>query len=317
MSAGMAAVGWGSNPFVSADQTLQSQPSSPVESTFDLPAASDSALFSPAALQAMQSVPTAAQPEAPAPPEHHPSGGGLLGDIGGFFSGAAHTVEHAVSSGADSVGNFVTHTIPKAATSVATLPLKLLAGHYNIPAPGLPAYPTLNAAEKQKAMRPGQSVTQPSIRDTSGTYHEPVTLMYHGPLNKLESTLKSQGWAPPNLIPMSEETLNGKSPVLEMQKNAQLGGLSRDHLRVYNMGNNQYGIACTRDLHPTMNLSAGGVSFGHATDSNLNGERDLVMNDILHADPKAANTWQIVQGRPQQSLSKYSYDGQVYEFSLP
>ena len=76
---------------------------------------------------------------------------------------------------------------------------------------------------------------------------------------------------------MSKETLNGKLPVLSLQKNAQLGGLSRDHLRVYQMGNNVYGIAATRDLHPSTNISSKGVTFGHYTSSNLNGERDLIM----------------------------------------
>ncbi|HEY3999913.1 MAG TPA: LssY C-terminal domain-containing protein [Candidatus Xenobia bacterium] len=189
----------------------------------------------------------------------------------------------------------------------------------SVPGGHMPPYPTLDTAEAEKRGA-DQTVTQPVIQDPNGGYHEPVTLIYSGPLNNLQKALHSQGWRRPHLLPISPMTVDGQPDVLTLQKNAFLGGLSRDHLRVYDLGTNpqtgasQYGIAATRDNHPYANHNG----FHHTTDPVLSGERDLIMHDVLIADPAVASKWTAEQGQLTHELSSsYQSDGQVYRFSLP
>ncbi len=242
--------------------------------------------------------------------------GGILNWLGGQAQNlvkagesAFGTVEEDVKQLPGDVANLITGMVTDAK--------HLAAGKYNIPSPGLPPYPKLDPALKQSAKVPGQ-VSQPVLQDPNGGRHEPISLIYTGSLDKLMKTLASQGWTQPGKIPISTMTVDGKPQVAALQKNAQLDGLSRDHLRIFDLGNGRWGIAATRDTQPFVRVhDDGSLTAGHDTDPDIDGERDLVMNDILSASPVAQKTWRVQQGQPQVPLSSgYQTDGQVYSFSL-
>lgn len=120
---------------------------------------------------------------------------------------------------------------------------------------------------------------------------------------------------------MSSMYLDGKPSVLALAKNEN--PLSRDHLRVFSMGTApdgqpRWGIAATRDLHPTVDLPGNGhgLSFGHAVDKNTAGERDLVMHDLLQASPTAAKSWSIVSGSLEDDANHLKIDHEVYEVNV-
>ena len=96
------------------------------------------------------------QPAAPShPAQHHSGGGGLLGDIGSFFTGAAHQVSH-----------FVTRTIPNAGKKRGAVGWRRAQRTLQSPGTGPAAVSHL---EEQAAPRPGATVSQP--RMSSGPGH--------------------------------------------------------------------------------------------------------------------------------------------------
>jgi hypothetical protein len=194
---------------------------------------------------------------------------------------------------------------------------------------------------------------------------EPVTLLLTSSRQDLEQALKQQGWTqnhartPLNYIrqglsvltrynrvsdgPVSKQYLNGKLEDLAFSKNCDYN-LSRDHMRVYRQGTDAgsglpvWAIAATRDVAATVTLKEpkrNGLlpwnwtwrapSFGHNTDPNVDGERDLIMHDLLATGQ--VKEWQAVDGKPtgpawkrqkdgSVQVGSYTSDGKVYRVKL-
>lgn len=199
----------------------------------------------------------------------------------------------------------------------------------------------------------------------NGGIEEPVNLIVTGSLDDLESTLKRTGWTPSaprtpmNYIrqffsvllrhnndpagPISAQYLDGQLAVASFSKNVDYNW-SRDHLRVYAMGTDpasgkpRWGVSASRDTglsltvpHPSLagprpwDWKLPGWDIGHTTDPALDGERDLVMGDLL----KAGNVkdWALVTGQRPAGLdrpapggfevaNRFLTDGRVYDVSL-
>lgn len=246
-------------------------------------------------------------------------GDGALHKVEGLGAGALHTVE-GLGEGAlrtvEGLGEGALHKVEGLGEGL----LSHFPGKYDIPAPGLPAYPKLDPAQKAAAVQrgAGKTVSQPVMQDPHGHKEEPITIQVNGSLSKLEKTLESQGWSSPQGFPMSPALVNGKGPAAILAKNQELGGMSRDHLRIFALGDNQWGIASTRDEQPFARVhDDGSLSFGHEVDKNIDGERDLVMHDLLAGAPSAASSWAVVNGHRQFDNSKaYLSDGKFYTLNL-
>jgi hypothetical protein len=143
--------------------------------------------------------------------------------------------------------------------------------------------------------------------------------------------------------PVSSMYLDGKLPVMVFSKNSDYN-LARDHMRVYALGKDpatgkeRWGIAATRDTAATVTLkkpvhdgpmpwdwSMETPGFGHETDHDLDGERDLIMSDLLAT--RRVKGWAAVEGVApgakveklaggKQKLNQYVTDGRVYEVTL-
>jgi hypothetical protein len=138
--------------------------------------------------------------------------------------------------------------------------------------------------------------------------------------------------------------LNGQSETMAFNKNND-HTLARDHMRVYyegkdpQTGQDLWAIASTRDVAATVTfhpIEKNGFwpwqwhfvppSFGHETDGYVDGERDLIMNDLLSTGH--VTNWMAVNGqRPQGyagsrqpdgllKVGRYTTDGQVYQVDL-
>jgi hypothetical protein len=201
-----------------------------------------------------------------------------------------------------------------------------VAGESVLPAPSLPRLPrlssTLIAQAKQRGA--GKTITVSAIRYPKGSYHEPPTIIVYGPRRKLERLLQREGWGAPGLFPFSPENLNGHRPAFVYEKNAQLGGLSRDHLRDYDMGRSartgleEDEIAASRDIAPEISdTNQGKLTFHHRVSHDLVGERNLIVRDILAGDPAASNTLELVKTvRLVHNVKSYPTDGYTYLITL-
>ncbi|HEY3997249.1 MAG TPA: LssY C-terminal domain-containing protein [Candidatus Xenobia bacterium] len=211
-------------------------------------------------------------------------------------------------------------SVTGAASTVGSLFGNLLGpGKYDLPAPALPAYPQLNSQLVQHAMEPNVTISTPAMKDAGGGVHEPTTVRWSGSLATLKAALQKEGWGPATLVPMSPMYVNGHAPVLSLQKNAQLEGMSRDHVRVFQVAPNTYDIHATRDTNPFMRVSSNGTeTYGHETDPQIDGERNLVVSDLLKAMPSVASTLHFVHGVPTATApSNYVTNGYVAELGTP
>lgn len=195
--------------------------------------------------------------------------------------------------------------------------------------------------------------------------HEPVTLMVTGSKAQLTKALRASGWienapsTPLNYIkqglavltrfnrvpegPVSPMYLDGQLPALVFSKNSDFN-LARDHLRVYQVGTDakigepRWAIAATRDTAATVTLhkpvkdgpkpwdwKLETPGFGHETDNDLDGERDLIMHDLLAS--KQVTGWAAVDAtRPgakvgpaedgRLKVNQYTTDGRIYDVKL-
>lgn len=197
--------------------------------------------------------------------------------------------------------------------------------------------------------------------------HDPVNLVVHGSREDLVKALESQGWVQAAPLgfkgntkllvsalfgignsddgPVSKQYLNGRVEDMAFNKNSD-HSLGRDHFRVYHQGKDANGqdvwaIAAIRDLsvsltvpHPERNGSwlpwkwdVEKPRFTHRPDVNIDGERDLVMDDLLKSQQVA--DWAAIDGRLPKGHSKdstgpgryelinrYPSDGKVYEVTL-
>ncbi|HEY3998000.1 MAG TPA: hypothetical protein VGO93_04005, partial [Candidatus Xenobia bacterium] len=154
--------------------------------------------------------------------------------------------------------------LPPPLSSAAHVVSSTLAGEYPIAAPSLPVIAPLNAHLVSQGDLRGENlhVMSPVSQDAQGHHHEPVTVIVEGHLDKLTSLLGKEGWAPPSLFPMTPMQVNGHYQVASLVKNSEAGGMSRDHLRIFDLGKNpangrqQWGITATRDLEPELSISA-------------------------------------------------------------
>jgi len=195
--------------------------------------------------------------------------------------------------------------------------------------------------------------------------HEPVTMIVTGSLDDIADSLRSQGWvqnanrsignyAKQGLSALTRFNKVPEGPVSPMYLDGQLAeaafsknsdyNLARDHLRVFPMakdpatGEPRWAIAATRDTAATVTLphpvkdgpkpwdwSFRVPDFSHATDHDLDGERDLIMHDMLKsgwvkdwqavkADPKGAKVSPAADGR--LNGNQYVTDGKVFTVRL-
>lgn len=146
--------------------------------------------------------------------------------------------------------------------------------------------------------------------------------------------------------PMSDQYLDGKVADLSFNKNSDYA-IGRDHLRVYHRGQDPvtgedlWAIAAIRDYAVTLRLKRPDThgspwpwkwdwhapSFFHSPDENIDGERDLVMEDLVKSG--MVKDWAAVDGqlppgqRKQRTgtnqymlIDRYPTDGKVYEVTL-
>ncbi len=211
----------------------------------------------------------------------------------------------------------------------------------------------------------GRTFTQALLTSKSGSKHEPINLVVTGSKADLARALRSQGWiendasTPLNYVkqflaavtrydrvtegPVSAMYIDGKLPALAFSKNSDYN-LARDHMRIFHLGQDpatgqdRWGIAATRDTAATLTIKKPvregtwpwqwqmeTPRFGHVTDHDLDGERDLIMHDLLGS--KQVKDWAAVRGvapgaKVSQAadgrlhLNKYTTDGRVYEVTL-
>lgn len=145
--------------------------------------------------------------------------------------------------------------------------------------------------------------------------------------------------------PVSDQYLNGKLPDFAFNKNSDYN-MGRDHMRVYHQGKDPatgediWAVASTRDTAISLNLKHPikndqrwpwqwdwqVPTFGHTTDHAIDGERDLIMHDLLKSG--LVREWAAVDGQVppgigkslkpdgQYQVSKYTTDGKMYELRL-
>ena len=212
----------------------------------------------------------------------------------------------------------------------------------------------------------GRQIAQRYIAsDAAGTkLHEPVNLVIRGSKADLVKALESQDWrkAPDRTVrnyvemggkvllgtekdtngPVSAMHVDGREEVMAFNKNDNYNA-GRDHLRVWHKGQDPetgedlWEIAATRDTaatitvpHPTWEGALPDLKtpkFGHEIDKNVDGERDLVMHDLLASG--LVKDWAAVEGQREGLPEKrredgtvvigndqYFTDGKIYEVSL-
>jgi hypothetical protein len=148
--------------------------------------------------------------------------------------------------------------------------------------------------------------------------------------------------------PMSPQHLHGKQETMAFNKNDDYNA-GRDHMRIYHTGKDPktgedtWQIAATRDLtakvtvpHPEVDLNlfdGDGLdvklkspNFTHTIDKEIDGERDLIMHDLLKSG--LVKDWASVEGKrtgvAEQKLpdgrfkvdNDLTTDGRLYEVSL-
>lgn len=145
--------------------------------------------------------------------------------------------------------------------------------------------------------------------------------------------------------PVSNMYLNGKKPDFAFNKNSDYN-MGRDHMRVYHQGKDPqtgedvWAVASTRDnaisltvKRPIKNDSPfpwkwtwQAPGFGHQTDHAIDGERDLIMHDLLKSG--LVRDWAAVNAQVPSDIrkvrkadgtfevSKYTTDSQIYELRL-
>jgi hypothetical protein len=195
--------------------------------------------------------------------------------------------------------------------------------------------------------------------------NEPATLFVTGSKEDLVRALERQGWVQnsPRSIgnyarqflsamfrydsvsdgPVSEMYLYGKLEDMAFSKNVDYN-LARDHMRVYKKGKDPvsgkdvWAIAATRDTAATVDIKMPTITsplpwkwdwktpgFGHEIDKAIDGERDMIMADLLASG--LVTDWKAVdgvrKGLPEKQLAdgrlqlgEYTSDGKVYLVDL-
>lgn len=146
--------------------------------------------------------------------------------------------------------------------------------------------------------------------------------------------------------PVSAQYLNGHAEALAFNKNGDYNR-GRDHLRIYPLGHDPqtgepvWGVAAVRDdalsitlPHPDTHgklwpwqWTWRAPTLSHKSDNNVDGERNLVMQDLLRSGH--VRRWAAVDGEPADPTAKrplgngrymlgnrYNTDGQVYVVTL-
>ena len=226
-----------------------------------------------------------------------------------------------------------------------------------VPYPEIPE--EAKAAAKSRATVP--AVRQPLISSSNDplkpTYSEPITLKVKGTQQQLTSALKEAGWVQAdeqsfwnNLKmgvssgtglmdypegPVSDMFLNGERHLMAFNKNVDSNN-TRDHLRIWPLGKNEWAIAASRDMAAIawidvdINLRRDGwkpdldidPSFrsSHLIDPYLDGERDLVLVDLVSTG--RVKRWEMVPGKrtsaeeAAMAQHKFETDGHVYVVDL-
>jgi len=221
-------------------------------------------------------------------------------------------------------------------------------------APKLPPYPALPAVDRARAAARGLGETspQPVITGSDRKPHEPVSLYVTGTKEELRSALERSGWKKAHELtktsafrtavsilnrvthfrrlldynyqesPVSDMYLDGRKSVMAFNKHNQYD-LSRDHLRVFDTGRKApdgrpiWAIAATRDV--AMHLQPRKLAGYHEIDPRIDGERDLVMADLLASG--RVREWRITDGRSTPDVKrhiarKYATDGKIYAIDL-
>lgn len=224
-------------------------------------------------------------------------------------------------------------------------------------------YPVVPEADKAaaRARATVSAVRQPLISSSKDaqnpSYHEPVGLIVKATRAQLFNALQEAGWVKAdeqsfwnNLKmglssgtrltnypqgPVSDMYLNGERHLVAFNKNVDSNN-TRDHLRIWPMGKDQWAIAATRDtasiawIDVDVKLSRDGwkpnldiePSFrsSHLIDPKLDGERDLVLTDLLLTG--RVKGWEMVPGKrtsaEEEAMKKHRYetDGHVYLVDL-
>lgn len=224
-------------------------------------------------------------------------------------------------------------------------------------------YPQIPEAEKAAARSRAtmSAIRQPLISSSSDpqrpNYNEPVNLVVKGSREQLMSALVEAGWVKADeqsfwnnlkvgvssgtgLInyaagPVSDMYLNGQRHLVAFNKNVD-SNKTRDHLRIWPLGKDEWAIAATRDtaaiawIDVDIKLSRKGLkpkldidpSFrsSHLIDPKIDGERDLVLTDLLSTG--RVKHWEMVPGKrtsvEEEAMKRREYetDGHVYVVDL-
>jgi len=220
--------------------------------------------------------------------------------------------------------------------------------------PKLPPYPTISPAEKAKALSRSRGLThaQSVITDDTDEKHEPVNLFVAGTRAELKQALEAQGWEMADELdsesgfktvftvfnkltslsklvnfnyessPVSDMFLDGKRHEMAFNKNNR-HDMARDHLRLWPSaqkdatGRPIWAIAATRDT--AMHIHLKDKRGGHETDPAIDGERDLIMSDLLASG--RVRDWQVAKAEPTPAdeahiARKYRTDGNLYVVDL-
>lgn len=269
-----------------------------------------------------------------------------------------------VAEAADGTGEVTTQPVKASLlTTWKTLISAARSGERTLMPGNLPAYPTLDADRVAAATAKGEGRTLRLSAIASGPptphYSEPASFLVHADKATLVKAFKAAGWTQAHArsawnyikmggsvvtrlwdeeaAPVSAMYLDGKVETLAFETNSDYV-LARDHFRAYDLGNDTFAIAASRDLaatvtfhHPTKaadsrwKINWQAPSFGHHTDDVVDGERALVMQSLL--DAQQVKDWAIVKGAPaagvpftkvgdQLKVGHYLTDGQVYELWL-
>ena len=224
-------------------------------------------------------------------------------------------------------------------------------------------YPVIPEADKAAARSRAtvSAVRQPLISSSSDpqrpNYNEPINLMVKGTKAQLMNALTEAGWVKAdeqsfwnNLKvgissgtglmdypagPVSDMYLNGERHMVAFNKNVD-ANKTRDHLRIWPVGKNEWAIAATRDtaaiawIDVDIKLKRDGwkpdldidPSFrsSHLIDPQLDGERDLVLTDLLSTG--RVRNWEMVPGKQtsveEEAMKRRNFetDGHVYLVDL-
>ena len=226
-----------------------------------------------------------------------------------------------------------------------------------VPYPVIPE--ELKAAARSRATIP--AIRQPLISSSADpqrpNYNEPINLVVKGTQAQVTNALKEAGWVQAdeqsfwnNLKvgissgtglmdypegPVSDMYLNGKRHMVAFNKNVDSNN-TRDHLRIWPLGKNEWAIAATRDtaaiawIDVDVKLKRNGwkpdldiePSFrsSHLIDPYLDGERDLVLTDLVSTG--RVKNWEMVPGKrtsveeAAMKRREFETDGHVYVVDL-